>query len=67
MQNKTSFEDWLNLLNKVAGWNGYKGRLIVDATGAESWRHFYDEGLTPAAALESAERDGATFGQDYCE
>ena len=62
-----SFAEWLIRLNRVAKWAGYKGRPIVEITGQFEWWHFYETGMHPANALESAENDGAMFGADYCD
>ena len=64
---ETSFAEWLILLNKVAKWEGCKGRPIVEITGQLEWWHFYEAGMHPANALEIAEHDGLMFGADYCD
>ena len=64
---ETSFAEWLILLNKVARWQGYKGRPIVEITGQFEWWHFYEAGMFPADALQIAEKDSTMFGSDYCD
>lgn len=45
-----SFEQWLAGLDHAALTYGFSRRLVAD-TGAESWRDYYENGMTPTQAL----------------
>lgn len=45
-----SFEQWLSGLDHAALTYGFTRRLVAD-TGAESWRDYYEDGMTPTQAL----------------
>jgi hypothetical protein len=61
-----SFAEWLVELNLCAAKAGYRGDPFVQITGQLCWHSYYEEGLTPSAALEAAAKDGVEFGEDYC-
>jgi hypothetical protein len=46
-----TFEQWLSLLDKEAQSRGVEGSLTND-TGADCWRDYFDDGYTPAEALD---------------
>lgn len=54
----TDFFTWLAELNHIAEASGF-GRGLTESTGADCWRPFFDDGLTPADALA---RDAALDG-----
>lgn len=45
-----SFEQWLGFLDHAALSIGFRRRLVQD-TGTECWRDYYDHGYTAKAAL----------------
>lgn len=45
-----SFEQWLAGLDHAALTFGFSRRLVAD-TGAETWRDYYEHGMTPTQAL----------------
>ena len=45
-----TFTDWLAQLDELA--RDTLGREIVPITGHDCWRELYEDGLTPAEALE---------------
>ena len=56
---KIPFEDWCKQLDshherqRAAGvFKGYGPGSVIEKTGAECWRHFYDYGLCPEDALD---------------
>lgn len=53
------FQFWLKMLDQIALLNGYKTASIVAATDLSIWRPYYEQGLSPAAALEQAINDSA--------
>jgi hypothetical protein len=63
---RISFAEWLIELNACAAKAGYKGdQTFVQITGQLCWYSYYEEGLTPAAALKIAATLGTEFGADY--
>jgi hypothetical protein len=52
-----TFEDWCASLNRWSAKYGYSGG-IVQQTGADCWRDYYDEGYTPDEALREDKRNG---------
>lgn len=55
---RPSFEDWLAQIDEEARRRGYGDGSHVEGTGADCWREFYDEGETPASALDADELNG---------
>ncbi len=45
-----TFEQWLTALNEAAHTDRFKG-VLVRQTGAECWRDYYEDGMTPDEAL----------------
>jgi hypothetical protein len=64
---RISFAEWLIDLNACAVRAGYKGAPLVIMTGQLEWHHYYEDGMTPAAALDAAATDGAMFEREYAE
>jgi hypothetical protein len=61
-----SFAEWLVRLNECAVKAGYRTEQpFTQVTGQLDWHSYYEEGLTPVAALESAPKDGSEFEEDY--
>jgi len=45
-----SFEHWLAGLDHAALTYGFRRRLVAD-TGGETWRDYFEDGMTPTQAL----------------
>lgn len=54
-----TFDQWLEALDKVAPSVGYiSDHTLTSLTGKDCWRDSYDQGLTPAEAIEMDEIEG---------
>jgi hypothetical protein len=61
-----SFAEWLIALNACAVKAGYKtDEPFVQITGQLCWHSFYEAGVPPSVAINTAAMEGAEFGADY--
>jgi len=66
LEERISFAEWLVELNVCAANAGYKAeRYFTQIAGQLEWHSYYQEGLTPEAALEQAVKDGFEYGEHY--
>lgn len=53
-----AFGAWIEQLNQEARKRGYLAEAFTDATGTECWRSYYQDGFSPADALDADEAAG---------
>ncbi len=63
-----SFAEWLVKLDESAAKAGYTGnQTLTQMTGVLSWFSYYEEGLTPKTALDTAATQSGEFEMDYLD